>query len=298
MPEFLRKIIERIVEWWKKFTTKQRVLLISIVAVIILALVILAYSVSRPNNVILVEAASASEASSIQTLLEEEGIAYDTDSSGFVFYVEEKDKAQASILLGSNSIPAAGYDINDAITGSFSMTTSDKQKLYQDYLEKKLASDLSELDLVEDATVQLTMAEDNGTILSSEEDNSASVQLALNGSMDEEQAAGIARYVATALGNKNTDEITILDRSTATVLFSGAELATTSGLSSTQLNTKQKQSNVIKNEVVSALAKSKIFSDVQVALNLDMSFDETTIANHEFSTMDGSNKGPVTSEST
>ena len=39
MPEQVQKILTKITDWWKKFTTKQRILLGSIVAVIILALV-------------------------------------------------------------------------------------------------------------------------------------------------------------------------------------------------------------------------------------------------------------------
>ena len=41
MPEQLQQILDKILEWWKKFNTKQKALLASIVAVILLSLVIL-----------------------------------------------------------------------------------------------------------------------------------------------------------------------------------------------------------------------------------------------------------------
>lgn len=41
MPERLKAILDKITAWWKKFNTKQRSVLISIVAVVIVALVIL-----------------------------------------------------------------------------------------------------------------------------------------------------------------------------------------------------------------------------------------------------------------
>ena len=50
MPEQVQKILTKITDWWKKFTTKQRILLGSIVAVIILALVILAVVVGEPEH--------------------------------------------------------------------------------------------------------------------------------------------------------------------------------------------------------------------------------------------------------
>lgn len=62
MPERLKAILDKITAWWKKFNTKQRSVLISIVAVVIVALVILGVVISRPTQVELVEAQSASEA--------------------------------------------------------------------------------------------------------------------------------------------------------------------------------------------------------------------------------------------
>ncbi len=38
MPERLKAILDKITAWWKKFNTKQRSVLISIVAVVIVAL--------------------------------------------------------------------------------------------------------------------------------------------------------------------------------------------------------------------------------------------------------------------
>ena len=50
MPEQIRKIIDKVLEWWKKFNTKQRTLIISITAVVVIALVILAGK--RPDPLI------------------------------------------------------------------------------------------------------------------------------------------------------------------------------------------------------------------------------------------------------
>lgn len=46
--------------------------------------------------------------------------------------------------------------------------------------------------------------------------------LTLDGEMDEDQAAGIAQYIATEVGNNTTDRITILDSDT-NMLFSGGD---------------------------------------------------------------------------
>lgn len=88
MPERLKAILDKITAWWKKFNTKQRSVLISIVAVVIVALVILGVVISRPTQVELVEAQSASEASTIKGVLEDNNISYEVDSK-LVFFVNK-----------------------------------------------------------------------------------------------------------------------------------------------------------------------------------------------------------------
>ncbi len=62
MPEQLQKILDQVTEWWKKFSTKQKVLLLSIVATMMLALAILAFVVSRPTMLPLIQCETAAEA--------------------------------------------------------------------------------------------------------------------------------------------------------------------------------------------------------------------------------------------
>ena len=64
-----------------------------------------------------------------------------------------------------------------------------------------MADDLETISNVSKAYVTLSLPSDDGTILSKDEEAYASINLQLSDDMSEEQAAGIARYVATALGN-------------------------------------------------------------------------------------------------
>lgn len=54
MQERLQGILNRIKEWWSKFTTKQKALLISIVTVVVMAIVVLAFIMTRPKMVTLI----------------------------------------------------------------------------------------------------------------------------------------------------------------------------------------------------------------------------------------------------
>ncbi len=297
MPEQLKTILDKVVEWWKKFNTKQRVLLASVVAVIIIALVILAMVMTTPSMERLHTCENYTEAAKIKEILDSDGtISYTFTESDMTFRVEEEDLANASMLLGSNQIALSTYSIDNVVDGSFTRTEADKQKLYQDYLEQKFADHISELSMVESCTVDLDIPEDDGTILSREQSSTAAIKVKLSGEMDSDQAYALALYVATQLGNDSTEGITIIDHNSY-VLYSGADSNTSMGVASTQLSFQQKFENAIKSEIKDVLVGSKVFADVEVALNVDINFDQSETVKTEITIPEGMDGGAITQQS-
>lgn len=297
MPEQLQKILNQIVEWWKKFTTKQRILLGSIAAAILLALAILAVVVSRPAMVTLIECASTAEAGQVKDLLDNDGsIKYEMSQDGLTFYVDEKDEATASILLGQNSIPTQGFDIESVFSGGFSSTEADKTKRYKLYLEEHFAEQLETLSNVEKASVTLDIPNDDGTILAREQDAYAAVILSLSSEMDDDQALGIAQYIATQLGNDTTDNVLILD-SDSNVLFSGGDSDSAMGTASSQLSLRAKTENMLKSEVKDVLVGSGLYDHAEVAANLDMNFDSYRETERQYSAPEGQTNGMIGEQS-
>ena len=142
MPEQVKKILDRLAEWWKKFNTKQKTLLISLTAVVILALAILAVVVSRPTYTTLIDCENTKEASQVKDLLDSDGTIDYKVSNSTHFDVNVKDESAANMLLGSNDIATAGYslsgpDLSSVVNGSMSTTEADKQKLYKNYMEER-----------------------------------------------------------------------------------------------------------------------------------------------------------------
>ena len=302
MPEQLQKIINRVVEWWKKFNTKQKALMISLTSIVIVALVILGVVMTRPTYTTLIDCENAKSANQVKEILDADGTIDYKVSNSTHFEVNVKDESAANMLLGSNDIATAGYDISKAdvssvVDGSFSRTEADKQKLNKAYLEQKLQEDLAANDLINSAKVSLDLPTDDGTLISRMQEGSASVSLDLKSDMDEDQAYSIARFVATQIGNESTKNITILDQKTSMLLYSGADQDSASSVVSTNLSTKQKTQNMVKDEVKNVLVKSGIFSDVQVGINLDMNFDSVKKNSVVYSHNDGMDNGEITSRS-
>lgn len=296
MPEQVQKVLDRILEWWKKFNTKQKTLLISIVAVVLVALAILAAVVSKPKMVTLVTCETTAESGQVKNILDSENISYELSDDGLAFKVNEKDYANASIVLGTNDIPTSGTKLSDVFDGGFSSTEADKTKKYKLYLEEYYAEKLETLSNVDAAAVTLDLPDEDGTILSKGEQAHVTAILTLNGTMDEEQAAGLAKYLATNVGNDDTSNVLILDNG-SNVLYSGEDETSVTGNANTQLSLKVKAENQVKGEVRDVLIGSSLFDNVEVGTNLVMNFDQTTESTHEYYAPDGQTNGMIGSQS-
>ncbi|MBR5766779.1 MAG: flagellar M-ring protein FliF, partial [Lachnospiraceae bacterium] len=224
MLDRLKEIPQRILEWWNKFTTKQKTIIISVAAGVVVALAILATILTRPQYEVLITCESTKQASEIIDLLDGQGISHKVTDDGLIISVLKENVASATLLLGANSIPADSYSIETALGGGFSATESDKQKRYKLYQEEHLAQIMEAQAAVNKAYVTLNIPQNDGTLLSKEEESFASVMLDLNEELGAGVAENFAKNIATALGNKTTDNITILD-SNGNLLFSGADEA-------------------------------------------------------------------------
>ncbi len=307
MPERIQAILNRIREWWEKFTTRQKAAIISGAAVVIIALIILIVIFARPKTRVLKTASDATEAQTIQTLLKDNDISYTQSTDGMTFSVKESDYGQASILLGSQQIATNGYTIKDALDGSFSTTEADTEKKYQLYLEKKFEANFTAMDNVKAAEVNLHIPKDDGTITSSANgtnEASASVKLTLSGSMSKSQARSLAQFMATNLGNSDLSKITIIDNDGNT-LFSGAEDNSSAAQASDNLQVKANAENYVADKVKSTLASNNsgssstsIYDNLQVAVNLDIDFSQSNSVSYEYSAPDGRTEGMKDSETT
>ena len=134
--EKLKELGNRILEWWNRFTTKQKTLIVMVVAAVILAIAILVTVLNRPEYVLLKNCEDTTQAADVRDLLEGEGLNYTISDDGLEFRILKSQQSDAILLLGSNNIRTAGYGIENVTNGGFSTTESDKQKAYVYYLEK------------------------------------------------------------------------------------------------------------------------------------------------------------------
>ena len=168
MVDRLKEIPKRILEWWNKFTTRQKTIIISIAAGVILALAVLVTLLTRKTYVTLATCETTAEAAEIVDLLESNSLDYKTSTDGTIVSVLDSQESQANLLLGANKITADGYTIDDVTSGGFSTTESDKQKRWVYLIQQKMETDLEANSAVKSATVTVDLPENDGTLISQE----------------------------------------------------------------------------------------------------------------------------------
>ena len=295
MADKLKEIPKKILEWWNKFTAKQKTIIICIAAGVILALAILITALTRPQYELLVTAESTKEASTVTELLDGASLNYQVSDDGLQISILKSQISDANLLLGANDIPVASYDIENVFAGGFSTTEADKQKRYKLYCEGRLEEDLAAYSFVKTANAQLSVPEDDGTLIATEEESFASIILELDGEMPDEAPASMARVVATALGNDSTKNVTIIDTN-GNLLFSGEDDYSISGSATSQLSVKQQAESLVKNEVKKVLLGTNEFDNVEVGTNLSIDFSSIEKTQHDYTPADGQTQGVLSHE--
>ena len=295
MVERLKGIPAKILEWWNKYTSKQKTIIVSIAAGVLVAIAILITVLSRPKYEVLVICESTKEAASITELLDGAEIPYRLSDDGYRIEVEEEQIGPANLLLGANNIPTATFDISNVTSGGLSTTESDKAKLYILYLESQMKNHLESMENIVDATVVLNIPEDDGTMIAQEKDSSAAISLELSDALTDDQATGIAQYVKTALGNDNVKTITIIDRE-GNLLFSGDDSYSITGSASSQLNVKQQTEEVLQSNIKKVLLGTNEYNLVEVSSNLQLDFSTVEDVTHLFYAPEGQVQGVLSHE--
>ncbi len=293
MVDKLKELPQKILEWWNKFSSKQKTIIISAGAGVIVAFVILITLLTRPVYEVLVTCESTKEASEITALLEDYD--YKVSDDGLQISILKSQKSQATLLLGANNIPTQGYDLSNVTNGGFSATETDKQRQYKLYLESLMETDLQGMSNIKRATVQLNLPENDGTLLSKEEEASAAISIEPDGVFTADNAAAIAQFVKTALGNEGVSKITIIDNE-GNLLFSGDEESSLTGVSTGQLSVKEQAEATMQNEVKKVLLGTNEYDLIEVSTNLDLDFSTTEKTTHSYTPADNQSQGVLSHE--
>lgn len=263
-------IRDKLLEFWNRYTTKQKTIIISVALAIFFAIVLLAYFLTRPVYVDLISLNSEA-ASSFREQLDAAGVDYEDEAVStdrVRFRVEQSQYTDAVAVMGANQVTdETGMSWQDALQEDMTTTSQIRSKKIDLALQASIRNGLLTFDGVEDATVFLDRPSDDGTVFAEQKESSVSVSLKLaqGYEMDEQVAMGIAYYVANAVGNKTTDNIIITD-TVGNLLYGSKEDNTLGGAVTGNADYRQKLQNQFALNVETMLRKAG-WDDVDVSKN-------------------------------
>lgn len=290
--EKVKEILDKILGWWNKFTSKQKTAIIAVGALALLLLAIVVTLVTKEQYTLLKECESTSVSAEIISVLESSNIKYKTSDDALNVFVESSQISQARLAIGSAGIISEAYSIDNVSSGGFSTTEADKQRRYVVYLESVLAQDLKGFEAVRSAKVRLYIPEQNGTLIAQEEASSAAVQLDLNGTFTPENAGAMAQYVALALGNDTTENIIITD-TVGNLLFSGEEDYSAMGIANNMLQLRQQAESMVATDVKKVLVGTNQFGNIEVVSRLEIDYSSYEETVHRYYPEDDREEGMI-----
>ena len=285
----LRAILAKILEFWNKFNTKQKVILISVVSGIVLLIVVLSFILTRPEMETLYIASNPSEASKIITYLDNNGIKHKVSKDATTIMVDKRDYSKALLALGDNGIPAMGMTLEELFNNSFSTTESEKKLKANIYKQDWLRNALIGMEHVSDAVVSISEPDTGNTIFDEGEETSVSVILTVDSDFRSEAAKTIANILAGAVGNKTTDNIKISDQN-GTLLFSQSEDLLNGNVGS-MLEYQQDVSNIKVEALYKLLVGIPSYDDARIVPNFVFDMDQMTECYEEYTVAEGNEQG-------
>ena len=290
MGEWFKQLPAKIVEFWNKYTAKQKTLFLSIVAAVVITLVALVFILNRTTYVDLAtfeDTASCAEAANI---LEENGITIDVSNDALSIRVAEEQLSQARLLLGENGISSTSNDTDYKwlFDNSFNTTDSEKRLKAKINLQSEMEMDIRAIDGVKKASVTIDLPDTTNSIYSKEDSASVSVLLTTDGTFDEASVKGMAEYIRTSVGNADTDNITIIDHH-GNLLFSGSSTSTI-GLDT--ITVVQQVEEYYNSKIWNLMVNSGVYDEVSVSSSLNVTLSQKEIENLEYYSNTDDDTGP------
>lgn len=206
----IKKFIEEIKSFYYKMTKKQKMVLFSSFATLILVLVLVFIIGSRVNYAVLFSNLSDKDAASITNYLDQQKIPYKI-IGGNTIEVPRDSVYKLRLDLAAKGLPSGGvvgFEIFDK--QNLSMTNFLENVDYTRALEGELTRTIENISSVDSARVNLAIPKPS-VFVDKEQLPTASIVLKLNSQISRNQVYAIQKLVAASVPNLTPDNVTIVD---------------------------------------------------------------------------------------
>lgn len=299
MQEKLKQIPKRLKDFWNKYTSKQKTIIIAVICVILIAIGVVAWLVSRPTWSKFQAFNNVDDANAMAKALDDGSIEYKTSGDGLTLYVKEGDMTKALYAMSDNGLTDKGYTWDSAFDNSMSTTESEKSQKRILALQSDIQQSMMNYSFIDDAKVFINVPETTYTVLSSDDEdggNSTTItaQITINKKNEKlltaDTSEALAYWMANAVGTdvKNV----IINSSEGDCLYNGS---TSNGLGGAITGGSseyvEKLRNTIASNVTDLLVKCN-YDDVQVGTQgIKFNMNKIETLTKEYSVADGRDYG-------
>jgi flagellar M-ring protein FliF len=289
MPERLKKIQAKLLEFWSKYTKKQRAIFLGIVGGVIVLLVVLIIILSRTRFMDLATFTDKTTAANAVSTLNQNGIKSRLVSNpgSYTVQVDEKSEIQATVLITGTYGESEFFSLDQLLNNSLTTTDSDRRLKNDLYIRSEIEAGLEKMNGIANATVIFYPRNEMNTVFTKANDIACSVVLETRDKISSKTAENLAQLIATALGNKDVKQIKIMDQD-MNLLFGAVKTEEEETLS--QREQWMRWITNFYTERVVELGERSGF-DTTAAVNLNFDFSEMSYAYKEYIAAEGQEQG-------
>lgn len=283
MNEFLARLLQQVKTVWEGLTRNQRIVIISAVAVVGIALAGLIIWSTREEYVVLYSRIDTEEAGRITAKLNEWKQPFRLE--GNTIFVPIKDKDTIRLNLASEKLAPTGGVVDFSIFDQVKLTTTDFERHvnFLRALQGELTRTIKSIDQIDDARIMIVMPKKD-LYVEEEELATASIKLELSpySTLDAGQVKGIVYLVASAVEGLSPENVTIVDQKGNILSDILGEDAAPAKQAGDQLDRQREEGNRLARKIKQTLGRVLGPDKVDVIVKWEMNFDrlETKAKNY------------------
>lgn len=285
MNERVAQYRDKIVQYWKNFNRNQKILLISTLAFIIIAIVVLTIQFSKTEYEVAFQNLDATDSAAVMEYLDGQGITYQLSQDGTSISVPVADAARAKVAIGSQGLiqnGTIGFSEFNTSSSAIGMTDNEFNVKYKNALNGEVSQLLRNMNGVQNAKVLINLPEESLFATDENQDTaSASVVMQFKPGFRASQEAidGYFNLVHTAVPHLPIDNITITngtDGSELVATVKGGGSGNLTGAVQENMALQKKYEADIENNVRQFLSRLVGPDRVNVLVTSTLNFDQRT----------------------